>query len=116
MNELSQRDAIRIIGCLRNGTPPPIDLISHTHVGQERWLEGMCWYLDRVRDIDLSTVRFIKGEYGSGKTHFIRMTAHHALQRRLVISELMLSPEIRLDRFQTVWRELRRIIPYCKKS
>ena len=106
MENLSRRDALQIIQNLREGTPPPVRLIHHLHVGRQRWLEGMAWYLDAARDADLSAVRFIVGEYGSGKTHFLRMTAHMALERRFVTCEVTLSREIRLDRFDTVWRAM----------
>jgi len=106
MGELSRRDAIQIIQHIKRGTPPPPRLISHIHVGRQRWIEGMEWYLDMAKEVDLSAVRFIVGEYGSGKTHFLHMTAHLALQRHFVVCEVTLSRDIRLDRFDTVWREM----------
>jgi hypothetical protein len=66
----------------------------------------MAWYLDAAKDYDLSAVRLVIGEYGSGKTHFLRMTAHMALERRFVVCEVTLSREVRLDRFETVWRKM----------
>jgi hypothetical protein len=66
----------------------------------------MAWYLDAAKDDDLSAVRLIIGEFGSGKTHFLRMTAHMALERRFVVCEVTLSREVRLDRFETVWRKM----------
>lgn len=106
MTQISKRDALRIVQSIKEGTPPPAWLVHYLHVGRERWLEGMKWYLDAAKDDDLSAVRFIIGEYGSGKTHFLRMTAHMALERRFVISEVNLSKEVRLDRFETVWRKM----------
>ncbi|GIV24889.1 MAG: DUF2791 domain-containing protein [Bacteroidia bacterium] len=106
MMQISRRDALRIVQSIKEGTPPPAWLVHYLHVGRERWLEGMAWYLDAAKDDDLSAVRFIVGEYGVGKTHFLRMTAYMALERRFVISEVALSQEVRLDRFETVWREM----------
>ncbi len=106
MTQISKGDALRIVQSIREGTPPPARLVHHLHVGRERWLEGMAWYLDAAKDDDLSAVRLVIGEYGSGKTHFLRMTAHMALERRFVISEVTLSKEVRLDRFETVWRKI----------
>jgi len=102
--QISKRDAIQIVNVIRSGDPPPVRLIHHLHVGRERWLEGMAWYLDVAKDHDLSAVRFIIGEYGSGKTHFLRMTAHMALERRFVVCEVTLSPDgrVRLDRFDII--------------
>ena len=106
MTQISKRDARKIVQSIREGTPPPARLVHHLHVGWERWLDGMVWYLDAAKDDDLSAVRFVIGEYGSGKTHFLRMTAHMALERRFVVCEITLSPEVRLDRFETVWRRM----------
>lgn len=106
MENLSRRDALQIIQNLREGTPPPVRLIPHLHVGRQRWLEGMIWYLDAAKDADLSAVRFIVGQYGSGKTHFLRMTAHLALERKFVTCEVTLSHEVRLDKFDTIWRAM----------
>ena len=106
MRQISMRDAIQIVSSwgIKKGTPPPARLVHYIHVGRQRWLEGMEWYLNAVKDHDLSAVRFVIGEYGSGKTHFLRMTAHMALERRFVVCEVSLRDEVRLDRFDTVWR------------
>ncbi|MHA1794754.1 MAG: BREX system ATP-binding domain-containing protein [Promethearchaeota archaeon] len=106
MVTLSRKDALHIFQSLKEGTPPPTRLIEHIHVGRERWLEGMKWYLDSAKDADISAVRFIVGDYGSGKTHFLRMTANMALKSKFVTCEITLSQETRLDRFDSVWREI----------
>lgn len=106
MENLNRKSAIQIIQHLRSGTPPPARLIPHLHVGRERWLEGMAWYLDNAREADLSAARFVVGEYGSGKTHFLHMTSHMALERRFVVCEVTLSRDVRLDRFDTIWRAM----------
>lgn len=106
MENLNRRSAIQIIQHLRSGTPPPARLIPHLHVGRQRWLEGMAWYLDNAREADLSAARLVVGEYGSGKTHFLHMTSHMALERRFVVCEVTLSRDVRLDRFDTVWRAM----------
>lgn len=45
MEGLKRRDALEIINALKAGTPPPVRLVHHLHVGRERWLEGMAWFL-----------------------------------------------------------------------
>ncbi len=106
MQELSRRDALKIIEALKHGTPPPPPLARFLHVGRARWLDGMTWYLDAAREDELSAVRFIVGDYGSGKTHFLRVTAHLAYERSFVVSEVALNKDVRLDRFDLVWRKL----------
>lgn len=104
MGELNRPEAFEIVQDLKKGTPPPARLVHHLHVGRHKWLDGMAWYLDTAKDAALSAVRFIVGDPGSGKTHFLRMTAHMALERNFVVCEVALSPDVRLDRFDTVWR------------
>ncbi|GBD19688.1 hypothetical protein HRbin28_00121 [bacterium HR28] len=106
MQALSRRDALKIIEALKRGTPPPPPLARYLHVGRSRWIDGMAWYLDAAREDELSAVRFIVGDYGSGKTHFLRVTAHLAYERSFVVSEVALDKDVRLDRFDTVWRKL----------
>lgn len=55
MEGLKRRDALEIINALKAGTPPPVRLLHHLHVGRERWLEGMAWFLDAAKNADLST-------------------------------------------------------------
>lgn len=102
----SRTDALKIIEALKNGTPPPPPLARYLHVGRARWLDGMTWYLDAAREDELSAVRFIVGDYGSGKTHFLRVTAHLAYERSFVVAEVTLDKDVRLDRFDSVWRKM----------
>lgn len=106
METLSRRDAITIIEALKRGTPPPPSLASYLHVGRGRWVEGMCWYLDVVRADALSAVRLIAGDYGSGKTHFLRVAEQRAYERAFVVSEVTLTKDVRLDRFETIWKKI----------
>ncbi len=106
MITISQKEALTIVQSIKEGRPPDARLVPHLHVGREPWVKGMAWYLDAAKNDELSAVRFIIGEYGSGKTHFLRMTAHMALERRFVVCEVTLSREVRLDRFQTVWQKI----------
>jgi hypothetical protein len=81
-NPEPEPDAARLIlHRLKAGEPPPIGLLHHVHVGREPWLAGMNWYLGLVRDLGVSELRVIVGDYGSGKTHFLRMTGQLAFRK-----------------------------------
>jgi ABC-type lipoprotein export system ATPase subunit len=41
----------------------------------------MNWYLGLVRDLGVSELRVIVGDYGSGKTHFLWMTGQLAFRK-----------------------------------
>ena len=106
MEDLSRKECLEIIHALKSGTPPAPRLARILHVGRKRWLDGMDWYLDAAAEDELSAVRFIVGDYGSGKTHFLRVTAQLAYERSFVVSEVTLDKDVRLDRFEIVWRQL----------
>jgi len=106
MDGLSRRECIEIIHALKNGSPPAPRLARFLHVGYKRWLDGMDWYLEAAAADELSAVRFIVGDYGSGKTHFLRVTAQMAYDRSFAVSEVTLDKDVRLDRFELVWRKI----------
>lgn len=64
----------------------------------------MQWFLEQAAKHDLSVARFVVGDYGSGKTHFLRMTAKKALDGKFAYAEVTINRDIRLDRFETVWQ------------
>lgn len=106
MLSIGHRDAVAVVQSLKAGVPPRPRLAPALFVGRARWLDGMNWYLDAALEHGLSAVRLIVGDYGSGKTHFLRMAEWSAIQRRFAVCEVTLTPQVRLDRFETVWRQM----------
>jgi hypothetical protein len=88
-----ERDAI--LQSLRAGVVPRTGQ-QHIQVGRINELNVMVSDIARVADGG-STIRFIIGEYGSGKTFFLMLVRAIALQEQLVTVHADLSPDRRLQ-------------------
>jgi len=86
------RDAI--IQSLRAGVVPRAGQ-QHIQVGRHDEVKALVTDIDRVADSG-SAIRFIIGEYGSGKTFFLNLVRSIALERNLVAINADLSPDRRL--------------------
>src|SRR6266545_6193808 len=87
-----ERDAI--IQALRAGVVPRVGQ-RHVQVGRAAEVRALLADIDRIADGG-SAVRFVIGEYGSGKTFFLHLVRSIALEKRLVTAHADLSPDRRL--------------------
>jgi len=104
-NTVSAARRRAVVDALRRGTVPQtgLDLFA---VGLDRFTAAM--------DEDLATVagggaafHAVRGEYGSGKTFFVRWLGERAKRRGLAVSEIQISEtETPLHRLETVYRRL----------
>ena len=87
-----ERDAV--LQALRAGVVPKIGL-QHIQVGRAREVQELIKDLDRV-SAGSTAVRFVIGEYGSGKTFFLNLIRMIALQKGMVTMSADLAPDRRL--------------------
>ncbi len=87
-----ERDAV--IQSLRAGVVPRTGL-PLIQVGRVRELEAVIQDIKRIAEGG-SAIRFVIGEYGSGKTFFLSLTRSIALQEKLVTAHADLTPDRRL--------------------
>jgi hypothetical protein len=87
-----ERDAV--IQSLRAGVVPRTGL-PLIQVGRVRELEAVIQDIKRIAEGG-SAIRFVIGEYGSGKTFFLSLTRSIALQEKLVTVHADLTPDRRL--------------------
>lgn len=87
-----ERDAL--VQALRTGVVPRVGL-HHVQVGRAAEVNEMIRDIDRVAD-NGSAIRFIIGDYSSGKTFFTTLGRSIAMQRKLAVVHADLSPERRL--------------------
>ena len=92
--KLTQRDRDTVIQALRAGVVPWRGL-QHIQVGRVRETDEMLKDVERVSDGG-SAIRFVIGEYGSGKTFFLNLVRLIALERGLVVMSADLAPDRRL--------------------
>lgn len=87
-----ERDAI--IQSLRAGVTPRTGL-QYIQVGRAREVEALLKDIERISDGG-SSIRFIIGEFGSGKSFFLQLIRTIALEKGLVTIHADLSPDRRL--------------------
>ncbi|NTW88519.1 MAG: DUF2791 family P-loop domain-containing protein, partial [Desulfobulbaceae bacterium] len=87
-----ERDAI--IQSLRAGVTPRTGL-QHIQVGRVREVEALLKDIERISDGG-SSIRFVIGEFGSGKSFFLQLIRTNALEKGLVTIHADLSPDRRL--------------------
>jgi hypothetical protein len=87
------RDAI--VQSLRAGVVPRTGQ-QHIQVGRVAEVQALVQDITRVADGG-STIRFVIGEYGSGKTFFLNLVRSIALEKQLVTAHADLSPERRIQ-------------------
>lgn len=88
------RDRDTILTALRAGVVPRVGL-HHIQVGRQREIEAMIRDVDRIAEGG-SSIRFVIGAYGAGKTFFLFLIRQIALQRKLVVCQTDLSPDRRI--------------------
>jgi hypothetical protein len=88
------RDRDTIIQALSAGVVPRVGL-PHIQVGRSAEIAALLRDIDRVADGGAS-VRFVIGEYGSGKTFFAHLVRLVAMERKLVTVHADLSPDRRI--------------------
>ncbi len=86
------RDAI--IQSLRAGVVPRTGQ-QYIQVGRAEEVKALLRDVERVADAG-STIRFIIGEYGSGKTFFLNLIRSIALEKQLVTAHADLTPDRRI--------------------
>lgn len=97
---MKDRDLLKV---LRRGTVPSHS-ISRILVGQARIIRALEDDLDDVGK-NICSVRFIQGEYGSGKTMLTSSFMEKALQSRYCISQVVITPNIQLGNFSQIYNE-----------
>ncbi|MBE1529538.1 hypothetical protein GGC65_003994 [Sphingopyxis sp. OAS728] len=94
MSDLKPRERDAIVQALRAGVVPKLGL-RHIQVGRAREIEELVRDIDRIAGGG-SAIRFIIGEYGSGKTFFLNLIRLVALEKGLVVMFADLAPDRRI--------------------
>jgi hypothetical protein len=87
-----ERDSV--VQALRAGVVPRSG-VQHVQVGRVGEVKQVVLDIDRIADGG-SAIRFIIGDYGSGKTFFLSLARSIAIQRKLVVVHADLSPDRRI--------------------
>lgn len=101
---LTKSTARDIVDALRNGTVPQGGLHEYA-VGLERHMEAMEEQLERVT-AGRGQVKFVRGEYGAGKTFLTHLLLETALKKRFVVSNVVISKDTPLHKMEEVYHEV----------
>lgn len=94
-----------IIEGLRKGLVPT-EYVSFFTVGRQNWLKFVEEDLDNFIAQGGGKVRFINGDYGDGKTHFMSLIRQLALQKSFAASLVVLTRNVPIHKFEVVYQEL----------
>ena len=92
--QIKPRERDTIIQALKAGVVPKLGL-RHLQVGRAQEIEQLVQDIDRIGDGG-SSIRFIIGEYGSGKTFFLNLVRIIAIEKGMVVLSADLAPDRRI--------------------
>ena len=105
IEQLKPFQARAIIEGLRKGIVPT-EYVSFFTVGRQNWLKFVEEDLDCFIANGGGKVRFINGDYGDGKTHFMSVIQQLALQKNFASSFVVLTREVPIHKFEVVYQEI----------
>ena len=105
LEQLQPVEARTIIEHLRRGSVP-VEQVPYFTVGRERWLSIIDDDLAHYIAAGGTKVRFLNGDYGDGKTHFLSIIQHLAVQTGFAVSFVVLTREVPMQKFELVYREI----------
>ena len=91
---IRRRERDTIIQALRAGVVPRLGL-QHIQVGRVREIEELVRDVERIGEGG-AAIRFVIGEYGSGKTFFLNLIRLVALEKGMVVVSADMAPDRRL--------------------
>jgi len=105
VSTLSLFQARKIIEALRKGSVPS-EQIAHFNVGRARWLKVIEDDLSSYIGEGGSKVRFICGNYGDGKTHFMNLIQRLAFDQGFAVAFITLNRDLSIHKFEQVLQAL----------
>lgn len=105
VKELKAFEARAIIEDLRKGSVP-VEYVPFFTVGRQQWLKFIEEDLDQYIAAGGAKVRFINGDYGDGKTHFMSIVRHLARQKGFAVSFVVLTREVPVHKFEVVYQAM----------
>ena len=105
IEQLKPFQARAIIEGLRKGIVPT-EYVSFFTVGRQNWLKFVEEDLDYFIANGGGKVRFINGDYGDGKTHFMSVIQQLSLQKNFASSFVVLTRDVPIHKFEVVYQEI----------
>jgi lysophospholipid acyltransferase (LPLAT)-like uncharacterized protein len=93
--KITERESQSVLSSLAAGVVPRLG-IHHIQVGRKQEVSALINDLKRVED-GASAIRFVAGQYGSGKSFFLNLVQTVALERKFVVARADFTTERRLN-------------------
>lgn len=97
-------DHEEIITALKNGNVPSKN-VRDICIGRESETQEFKLLLDKIEDGKAIT-KFINGEYGSGKSFFLKVIEEMSFDENFVVSKITLSRDVPFNKFEVVYRNI----------
>ena len=99
--KLSSIECRKYISAFKSGVVPYGDL-SPISIGRDSLLEEYEICMDDISN-GASFVKFLCGEYGSGKTFMLRRIMNKALNRLFIVSTIQVGRNMRINNFESIY-------------
>ena len=105
IEQLKSFQARAIIEALRKGIVPT-EYVAFFTVGRQNWLKFIEEDLDYFIANGGGKIRFVNGDYGDGKTHFMSVIQQLSLQKNFAASFVVLTRDIPIHKFEIVYQAI----------
>lgn len=105
IEQLKPYQARNIIESLRKGIVPS-EYVAFFTVGRQNWIRFVEEDFDDYIAQGGSKVRFINGDYGDGKTHFMSILHHLAKEKQFGTSFVVLTRDVPIHKFEIIYQEI----------
>lgn len=102
---ISQLEAERIIQTIGDGIPAPDYIMDYSSEMDSNLLMNVRDHLDKTSR-GLTVARFIKGDYGSGKSHFLNLVREIALRDNFLVSYFDLRAREGFDMIERIFSKV----------
>ena len=93
-----------IIMALKNGNVPAKGA-SEICIGRENEIEEFKYLLKKINE-GKGITKFVNGEFGSGKSFFLKIIEEMAYEDNFVVSRVTLSRDVPFNKFEIVYRNI----------
>lgn len=98
-------DYENILISLKSGNVPQIGAISLC-MGREMEVEEFKELLNKVDEDEKAVVKFVNGEFGAGKSFFLKVVEEMAFDKNFVVSWITLSNDIPFNKIDVVYKNI----------
>lgn len=95
----------KILNALRMGVIPNV-VLDELVVGRSFEIEEMTHMLNGIKSEGNSSVKFIKGEYGSGKTFLMDLVKQKAVSEGFVVASIAITGGFNFSKFDNLYTEI----------